>query len=146
MFHAPLLFQVNHIIAVCGELLSTGDGIKGVDKQMLQAKQNIEKVASSVKNAAKTLATIGAGVGAAGTAVFAFANKVSSTGDNIDKMSQKLGISAEGYQEWSHILEHSGASIDSLQPSMKTLAVAAETGSDTLFYDLQSTRAALPRR
>lgn len=107
-----------------------GDGIKGVNKEMLQAKKNIENVASSVKNAAKTFATIGAGVGAAGTAVFAFANKVSSTGDNIDKMSQKLGISAEGYQEWSHILEHSGTSIDSLQSSMKTLATAAETGSD----------------
>lgn len=107
-----------------------GDGIKGVNKEMLQAKKNIENVASSVKNAAKTFATIGAGVGAAGIAVFAFANKVSSTGDNIDKMSQKLGISAEGYQEWSHILEHSGTSIDSLQSSMKTLATAAETGSD----------------
>ena len=91
---------------------------------------NVESLSDKLKKGLSTAAKVATGVSAAGTAVFAFANKVSSTGDNIDKMSQKLGISAEGYQEWSHILEHCGASIDSLQPSMKTLATAAETGSD----------------
>lgn len=51
-------------------------------------------------------------------------------GDNIDKMSQKMGMSAEAYQEWDAVMQHSGTSMETLKASMKTLANAAETGSD----------------
>lgn len=105
-------------------------GITETQEKLLQAKKNIENVGTAAKNAAKTFATIGAGIGAAGTAAYAFANKVAQNGDNIDKMSQKLGMSATAYQEWDHIMEHCGMSIDSLQAGMKTLASAAETGND----------------
>lgn len=63
----------------------------------------------------------------------AFSESISATaeyGDNIDKMSQKMGLSAQGYQEWDFIMQHCGTSIESLKPAMKTLATAAETGSD----------------
>lgn len=52
-------------------------------------------------------------------------------GDNVDKMSQKLGISAEAYQEWDAVMQHCGSSIESLKPSMKTLANAAADGNDS---------------
>lgn len=55
---------------------------------------------------------------------------VAEYGDNIDKMSQKMGLSSDAYQEWDFIMQHCGASIDSLQSGMKTMATAAETGSD----------------
>lgn len=51
-------------------------------------------------------------------------------GDTIDKMSQKMGMSSDAYQEWDFVLQHCGASIESLKPAMKTLATAAESGSD----------------
>lgn len=51
-------------------------------------------------------------------------------GDTIDKMSQKMGMSSDAYQEWDFALQHCGASIESLKPAMKTLATAAESGSD----------------
>ena len=51
-------------------------------------------------------------------------------GDNVDKMSQKMGMSTDAYQEWDFIMQHCGTSIDGLQSGMKTLATAAETGSD----------------
>lgn len=57
------------------------------------------------------------------------ANSVAQYGDNVDKMSQKMGISAKGYQEWDFVMQHCGTSIDSLKSSMKTLATAAETNS-----------------
>lgn len=57
-------------------------------------------------------------------------SEVATYGDGIDKMSQKLGISAEAYQEWDAILQHSGTSIDSMQRGMTTLSKAAEEGSD----------------
>lgn len=55
---------------------------------------------------------------------------VASYGDNIDKMSQKMGLSAEAYQEWDAIMQHSGTSIDSMQRGMTTLSSAVENGSD----------------
>lgn len=50
-------------------------------------------------------------------------------GDNVDKMSQKMGMSAEAYQEWDFIMQHCGTTMSSLKTSMKTLASAAETGN-----------------
>ena len=51
-------------------------------------------------------------------------------GDHIDKQSQKMNMSAQAYQEWDAIMQHSGTSIDSMRMSMKTLANAAESGND----------------
>lgn len=58
---------------------------------------------------------------AAGGAIFAFAGKSASAADNIDKMSQKIGISREAYQELDFICSQSGTSVDNLQAGMKTL-------------------------
>lgn len=84
-----------------------------------------------------TAATIGAAMTAATAAAVAtgkaFINAANSTaayGDNIDKMSQKMGISAKAYQEWDFVMQHAGSSIDSLKGSMKTLANAATSGND----------------
>ncbi|MBO7655619.1 MAG: hypothetical protein J6U40_11930, partial [Kiritimatiellae bacterium] len=36
--------------------------------------------------------------------------------------SQKIGISAESYQEWSYVFERCGADVDNLQTGMKKLS------------------------
>ena len=69
-------------------------------------------------------------VTAIGGAFVGAANNVAEYGDDIDKMSQKMGLSAESYQEWEAVMQHSGTSMTSMQASMKTLANAAETGKD----------------
>lgn len=58
------------------------------------------------------------------------ASNVAEYGDNIDKMSQKMGLSAESYQEWDAVMRHSGTSMETMKASMKTLAGAVETGKD----------------
>lgn len=73
---------------------------------------------------------IATAVGAIGTSFVNAATNVASYGDNIDKMSQKMGISAEAYQEWDAVMQHSGTSMDSLKASMKTMANAALTGNE----------------
>ena len=84
---------------------------------------------------AATTAVAGAAV-AAGKAFVSSAGDVAAYGDNIDKMSQKMGISAEAYQEWDAVLQHSGTSIESLKAGMKTLngtlADAGTVMSETL--------------
>ena len=73
---------------------------------------------------------IATAVGAIGTSFVNAATNVASYGDSIDKMSQKMGISAEAYQEWDAVMQHSGTSMDSLKASMKTMANAALTGNE----------------
>ena len=51
-------------------------------------------------------------------------------GDNVDKMSQKANMSAESWQEWDAVLQHSGSSASSLIPMMKTLSVQAEKNNE----------------
>lgn len=82
------------------------------------------------KVGAAAFGAIATGTAAATTAMVAGAKQTAAYGDNIDKMSQKMGISAEAYQEWDAIMQHSGTSIEALKPSMKTLATQAEKGSE----------------
>ncbi len=94
--------------------------------------------ASKLKSGLGTACKVGAAaIGAVTTAVGAVSgaiakgvSDVAAYGDNIDKMSQKMGMSAESYQEWDAVMQHCGTSIESMQSSMKTLASAAETGND----------------
>ena len=51
-------------------------------------------------------------------------------GDEIDKMSQKIGISAESYQKWDYVFQRCGTDVNNLQAGMKTLSgVIADAGS-----------------
>lgn len=86
------------------------------------------KTTAAVIGAAMTAAT--AAAAATGKAFINAANGVSEYGNNIDKNSQKLGISATAYQEWSFILEHAGANIDGMKTAMLKLTKAAESGDD----------------
>ena len=102
------------------------------------ASEKTSSFGSKLSSGLGTAAKIGAGavgvVTAATTAAGAIFTKttgdVGAYGDNIDKMSQKMGISAQAYQEWDAIMQHSGTSIEALKPSMKTLANAAQNNSE----------------
>lgn len=94
-----------------------------------KAKEVQDTLASTVKKAATWATGTAAAITAATVAVFKVADSVAAVGDEIDKQSQKLGISAQAYQEWDAILGHCGASMDSLKAGMKTLSKAIADGS-----------------
>ena len=106
----------------------------GLDDAAAGAQSFGDKLKGGLATAAKVggvaLAAVGTAAAAATTALVKQAGEVASYGDNIDKASQKLGISAEAYQEWDAVLQHSGTSIDSMGIGMKTLATQAAKGSD----------------
>jgi len=79
---------------------------------------------------AGAVAAGGAAIAGISTAFVSASGDVASYGDNIDKMSQKMGLTAEAYQEWDAVMQHSGTSMESMKASMKTLANAAETGNE----------------
>lgn len=121
------------------ELFATlGLDTSGYDEGLEGAQSAGESFASSLSNGLGTACRVGAiAVTATATAVagasVAFVSGVSdvaSYADNIDKMSQKMNMSAEAYQEWDFIMQHAGTSIDSMQASIKTLSNAVESGSD----------------
>ena len=86
------------------------------------------KATAAVIGGAMAAAT--AGAVATGKAFVSAANDVAAYGDTIDKNSQKMGISAQAYQEWDFILQHNGSSIEGMKTSMLKLTKAAESGDD----------------
>lgn len=77
---------------------------------------------------------VGGVVDAIGAVASTMADEISgiaSYGDSIDKLSQKMGISAQAYQEWDFIAQHSGTSMESLRSSFKTLSSAAQNGKES---------------
>lgn len=121
------------------QIVPSAEGIKGSIEEVMGGEADAAgKSAGSgfskaFGGALKGLGTVAASAfTAAATAATAAAKGVldtASIGDNIDKMSQKMGMSAQAYQEWDAIMQHSGTTIESMQASMKTLATAAETGN-----------------
>lgn len=76
---------------------------------------------NGIKTAAKWAAGIAAGAVAGGAALFGMATKAAESTDRIDKLSQKIGISRKGFQEWDFILSQSGTDIEKMQVGLKTL-------------------------
>lgn len=114
-----------------------GDEVEETGKQSDEAGGRFEKFGSVLKSVGKalvvTMAAIGTAAVAAGKKLYDMANNVAATGDNIDKMSQRLGLSREAYQEWNYVLSQSGVDINSVQTGMKTLTNTiddAKNGTD----------------
>ena len=113
----------------------TDDAVADVGDAAREAGDKAEKASGGWSVLKGTLADLAA------SAIMTAASEIGDTskemitgaaeyGDTIDKMSQKMGMSSDAYQEWDFVLQHCGASIESLKPAMKTLATAAESGSD----------------
>ena len=141
------------------ELNSNNTALEKADKGFDEAGDEAKDFSNSVKKAADTSedadgklsklgdtakkigAALGAAAAAVGTACVAagkklwdMANDVGSAGDQIDKTSQKIGISAESYQKWGYVFERCGADVNNLQTGMKKLSTVitdAAGGSDS---------------
>ena len=76
---------------------------------------------------------IAGAVAGASAAIIGATGATAEYGDQIDKASQKLGVSSTFYQEWEAVLQHSGTSMDSMSASFGIFANTARTtpGPDT---------------
>lgn len=105
----------------------------GTELDTSQAEKQSEKLGKSLaknigggaKTAIKGVAAIGTTMVAAGGvavgSLVKMAKATAETGDHIDKMSQKIGMSAEAYQKWDYVARISGTSIDGLRMGFRTL-------------------------
>ena len=97
--------------------------------------KKVGEIAADVGKAmAAAVVAIGTAAVAAGKKLWDMSNDVAAFGDNIDKTSQKIGISAESYQEWDYVFQRCGSDVNNLQTGMKKLSgviTDAATGSDS---------------
>ena len=75
-------------------------------------------------------AAVVSGAGVLTGALIKGAQSTAKYGGNVDKMSQKIGISAKSYQQWDYVMARAGMSVDSLKMGMKTLSSQAQGNSD----------------
>lgn len=108
------------------------------EKGIGSAKSSFSALGSTIASGAKTIGkvgvaaftAIGTAIGGATTALISNAKETAAYADNIDKLSQKMGFSAEAFQEWDFIAQHSGTSIDAIKGSIMKLDKALESDTD----------------
>lgn len=111
--------------------LDTNEYEQGLNTAEGQGKGFLSKFGGVMKKGAVAGAAL-AGVGAAvGAGFIKAAKSTADYGDRVDKMSQKIGISAESYQKWDYVMQRAGGNVDSLKMGMKTLSQQAEKNSDS---------------
>ena len=112
------------------ELMATiGLDSKSFDKGLDTAGSNFSKFGKSLASGAKkvgkvavaSFAAVGAATVALGKKFIDSAGQTAVYADNIDKMSQKLGMSAKAYQEWDYVLKLSGTEMSAISTGLKTL-------------------------
>lgn len=109
------------------ETKETGDQMQKAEKQSGSLGESLKSgLAAGAKAAGAALAAMTAAAAATVAGLVHAAGEAAEYGDNIDKASQKLGMSAEAYQEWDFIMQHAGSDIDKMSTSMKKLADAVQ--------------------
>lgn len=117
------------------QIVPSAEGISGSISEILspEARSAGQEAGEEAGNSlASTMKKViaAAGIGVAIKKSIDAVGDLAAYGDEIDKMSQKLGISAQAYQEWDAILQHSGSDINAMKPAFKTLVSQANAGSD----------------
>lgn len=115
------LFKLFGSIAV-----ENAEANSAIDETGDKAESFSSKLKDGIATAAKWGTAIVAGATTAVAGLAKLATSSASTADNIDKMSQKIGISREAYQELDFIFSQSGTSVDNLQMGMKSLIAAMD--------------------
>lgn len=110
-------------------IIDTQVNSKGIKTGVKEAQDAIKGF--SVSSVA-AFAGITLGIGAVVLGLKNIISTALTAADRVDKLSQKIGISAKAFQEWDYALSQSGIDIGVLQPGMKTLndlLVSASKGS-----------------
>lgn len=139
--------QINYYTKSLNELTAAGVSTKqeldALNKSTEKQGVTFKTVASTaLKGFAAGVVAIGAAAVATASKIFSLTKQVATAGDEIDKESQKLGITAESYQKLSYAMEISGANIGDLTKGIRTIttelanAEKGVSGAGKVFTDL----------
>lgn len=114
--------------------VDTASAEKSLSKTDDKAQSFGSTLVKGIKGAAKWGTAIVGAATAVGAAMYKAASSAAANADEIDKMSQKIGISRTAYQELDFILSQNGMDVNVLQSGMKKLVNTmqdAQSGSAT---------------
>ena len=98
------------------------EGLKTAESQGSNFGQKLKSgLGKAAKVGAASVAAMGTAVAAVGKGLYDAANETATYGNEVDKMSQKLGLSTEAYQEWDYVLGQADVDITSMSVGLKTL-------------------------
>lgn len=120
--------QLNKMNAELAETEKKAGGFKNAVSKMGEGLK--KGLASVAKAAAVGVGAVATASVAVGKKMFDVAKETAAAGDQIDKSSQKLGMSAESYQKWDYVLGQSGVDISSMGAGLKTLTTQISKASD----------------
>jgi septal ring factor EnvC (AmiA/AmiB activator) len=117
------------------EIAKVTKAIKPYQRETGESTEKTNKFGAALKTAGMAIGAaavaIGAATIAAGKSLFDMGMATSDAANEVDKMSQKMGLSRQGYQEWKYILDQNGKSIENLTGSFKYFQVGlSKTGDD----------------
>lgn len=119
--------------ALSVEIVKAESSVKSMQKELKETnnvkfeglKDGLQKAGEVAKKVGEIAATAIAAIGAAATAatkkLVDLAVETSKYGDEVDKESQKLGISASLYQKLNYAMESSGSTISDISKGIKNI-------------------------
>lgn len=124
--------QQRQMAALQREIISTESNmrkyessLKEVDQATDEASKKTFDFGETAKVAGQVAAAALAAVVAAVTTVIAgvsdMIKETAEYGDEVDKMSQKLGLSTDAYQEWDYVMSLAGTEMSNMSTGLKTL-------------------------
>lgn len=111
-------------IRIGARIVCDSSGFKsGLNKAESDAKSFTSRLEGIIGKAKTVLKAAGitTAVYKVSKSIWNLANETSAYGDQVDKASQKLGISTKAYQQWDYVLGQNGASIESMTTAFTTL-------------------------
>ena len=101
--------------------LNTKGFEEGLDKAGKNASSFSSKMGVAFKNVSRAILAVEGAVSTVAGAIAGLMIKASNYGDEIDKQSQKMGLSAEAYQKWATAAEMAGSNASTLQTGIRQL-------------------------
>ena len=106
-------------------LIDNKEANKQIDETTKKGETSGSKIGKAFGSIGKAAVAVGkatvVAAGTVGAATYKMASSTSQHADEIDKMSQKLGMSKKAYQEWDYVLSQAGVDITSMSTGLKTL-------------------------
>lgn len=105
------------------QLSKVADKIGITEKEAKKLNTQIGRLSKDLGGKLKSACTaVGVGLTAVVAGAGVLANKAIEAGDRIDKMSQKIGMSRQAFQEWEYVMSQNGGDVEKLQMGYKALA------------------------
>ena len=119
---APLKKITNGVKNATEKTNKMRTAVEKLNQKMLLMRPAFNKAWGGVTRITRAFAGL---VGSSGLITMGIA-RITEFADNIDKMSQKIGMSTDEYQKWNYIMSINGGNVDSLAMGFKTLTTQIE--------------------